>query len=73
MKSSPFGRGIAPNVWQRNAVVFGAKKITIAQTENTKPHQKPLSDLSNPFQLWERRCAACYTPPSRLTPQFRGA
>jgi hypothetical protein len=54
-----FSKTISHNVWQRNAVVFGAKKKNIAQTENTKTHHKPLSDPFNPNQMWERRCAAC--------------
>jgi hypothetical protein len=35
------------------------RKIIIAQTENTKAHQKPLSDNFNCFQKMECRCAAC--------------
>jgi len=37
------------------------RKISIAQTEITRTHQKPLSDHFNfPFNKRERRCAACY-------------
>jgi hypothetical protein len=32
---------------------------SIAQTQITKTHQKPLSEFNNPFQMYERRCAAC--------------
>jgi hypothetical protein len=41
------------------------RKISIAQTPITNPHQKPLSDHFNPYQLRERRCAACYAPLAR--------
>jgi hypothetical protein len=35
------------------------RKISIAQSQITKRHQKPLSDDNNPYQLTERRGAAC--------------
>jgi hypothetical protein len=38
------------------------REISIAQTQITEPHQKPLSDIYNSFQMMERRYAACYAP-----------
>jgi hypothetical protein len=38
------------------------RKTFFVYTQLTNPHQKPLSDLYNLFQMWERRGAACYVP-----------
>jgi len=50
---------VSPNVSPHHAVVFGAKKKSIAQTAITNPHQKPLSEHYNRFQQSERLGAAC--------------
>jgi hypothetical protein len=58
---------MAYNGWQRNAVALLKdaanatidKLIFVWRELQTSSRQKPLSDDYNPFQMTERRCAAC--------------
>jgi hypothetical protein len=58
---------MAHNGWQRNAVALLKdaanatidKLIFVWRELQTSSRQKPLSDDYNPFQMTERRCAAC--------------